>query len=108
MRLLAWSSGVGVLVIAFLISTRSTMAATPDANGNVSLIEKSARSTVSDRFTVPLGPVHSSSAEPMLTVAVPKIHRIGIPRNSMLHPKVPNIHTRPKKKNNSWWPFGKK
>lgn len=56
------------------------------------------------------GPIPSSSQLPLLTVAVPQRHTVSFPRGgSMIHPKAPNIHTRPKKKKSaSWWPFGHK
>jgi hypothetical protein len=103
MRLWTGSSGVGVLMIAFLIATRSAMAQTPAAGENIRLIGP-AKST---GFS-PIGAATSSADQAISTVALPMHNSIGFPRNSAFHPKAPNIHTRPKKKNTSWWPFGKK
>jgi hypothetical protein len=111
MRLSAWSTGVGVLMIAFPISLRCARADAPIAKP-LALSTDSARvSELSiERFAAPIRSIDSSSAgQPVWTVALPKTTKVKLPRGSLIHPKAPNVHTRPKKKkSSSWWPFGRK
>jgi hypothetical protein len=108
MRLWTWSFGSCVLVIALLIATRSAVAEAPSAS--LTPIESASSGNLFGRLTSPLGAAHSSKDTPIQTVAVPPRKSISFPRSSpsMLHPKAPNIHTRPKKQSKMWWPFGHK
>jgi hypothetical protein len=109
MRFWTWSSGFGVLMIAFLIATRSAVAQAPSAEENVRPIESAKTTGFSfDRFASPIGATKSTTDQTITTVAVPPRKSINFQRASMFRPKAPNIHTRPKKKKTSWWPFGKK
>jgi hypothetical protein len=105
---LTWSLGSGVLTVAFLIASRSAVAEAPTAS--LRPIESTNSGNLFDRLTSPLGAAHSSKDTPIQTVAVPPRKSISFPRSSpsMLHPKAPNIHTRPKKQSKMWWPFGHK
>jgi len=100
--------GSGVLVVAFLIKTRSAVAEAPSAS--LRPIESASSGNLFDRLISPLGAAHSSKDTPIQTVAVPPRKSISFPRSSpsMLHPKAPNIHTRPKKQSKMWFPFGHK
>jgi hypothetical protein len=105
MRRWTWSLAAGVLVVAFLIATRSVVADTPNAGVSITPIESAGSGSLFDRFASPLG---AGKSAPIETVAVMPRKSVTFQRASMLHPKAPNIHTRPKKKSKMWWPFGKK
>jgi hypothetical protein len=105
-----WTSslGAGVLVVAFLIVTRSAVAEAPNAGTSLTPIESASSGSLFGRLTAPLGAASSSAQTPIQTVAIPPHKSVSFPHTSMFRPKAPNIHTRPKKKSTSWWPFGKK
>ena len=107
MRRWTWSLAAGVLVVAFLIATRSVVADTPNAGVSITPIESAGSGSLFDRFASPLGAAHSATQPPIETVAITPRKSVTFQRASMLHPKAPNIHTRPKK-SKMWWPFGKK
>jgi hypothetical protein len=71
-------------------------------------IESARSGSLFDRLTSPLGSARSSTQTPIQTVAVPPRKSISMPGSSMFRPKVPNIHTRPKKPSKMWFPFGHK
>jgi hypothetical protein len=109
MRLSAWSTGVGVLMIAFPISLRCARADAPNAKPIASGTRSATVSDLSlERIAPPSGSIHSSSGQPLWTVALPQFTKVGLSRGSFIHPNPPKIHTRPKKKKTSWWPFGRK
>jgi hypothetical protein len=105
MRISAWSTGVGVLVIAFPITVRSVLAEAPIA-APIASATKSA--TISDLWLDRNSGTLSHSGQPVSTVALPHTTKVGFPKGSMIHPKPPKIHTRPKKKKGGFWPFGRK
>jgi hypothetical protein len=108
MRLSTWSIGAGVLMVAFPMSTPCALANAPDAIVNASPIESAKAVNVAlDRFAVPIASAHSSAHESIWTVGFMQKKKGNYP-HGMLHPKPPNIHTRPVKKKSAWWPFGGK
>jgi hypothetical protein len=109
MRLSAWSTGVGVLMIAFPMSMRYVLADTSTAKPIASDVDSARVSDLSlDSIAAPIRSIHSSPGQPFSTVALPKTTKAKLPRGSLFHPKAPNVHTRPKKKKSSFWPFGRK
>jgi hypothetical protein len=96
-------------MIAFPISLRCALADAPNAKP---IASGTGSATVSDlsleRIAPPSGSIHSSSGQPLWTVALPQFTKVGLSRGSFIHPNPPKIHTRPKKKKTSWWPFGRK
>lgn len=98
------SFGSGVVIAAFLFATRSAVAEAPSVS--LTPIESASSGNVFNRLTSPLGAAHASKDTPIQTVGfMPKRKSIS---SSMMHPKAPNIHTRPKKQSKMWWPFGHK
>jgi hypothetical protein len=109
MRLSAWSTGVGVLMVAFPISVRCSLADVPNARPIAAKTGSATASELSlEHIAASIRSPHSSLSQPISTVAHSQYTKVGIPRGSLMHPKPPKIHTRPKKKKASWWPFGRK
>jgi hypothetical protein len=104
MRLSAWSTGIGVLMIAFPITVRNALAEAPTA-APIASDTKSAM--ISDLWLDHNSGSLSHSGQPVSTVAQ-HTTKVGFSKGSMIHPKAPKIHTRPKKKKGGFWPFGHK
>jgi hypothetical protein len=96
-------------MIAFPVSVRCALADAPHATPIAAGTDSAAVSDLSlERIAAPSWSNHSSSGQPIWTVALPQYTKVSVPRGSFMHPKPPKIHTRPKKKKTSWWPFGRK
>jgi hypothetical protein len=108
MRVSTWLIGAGVLMVAFPMSTRCALANPPNASVNASPIESAkAADVMPDRVAAPIASARSSSNQSIWTVGFMQKKK-GSYSHGMLHPKAPNIHTRPVKKKSAWWPFGGK
>jgi hypothetical protein len=103
-----WTWSVAVVVVAFLIAARTALAEAPNAGMSLTPIESASSGSLFNHLTSPLAAAHSSTNQPILTVAIPPRTSINFPKKSGFRPKPPNIHTRPVKKNKTWWPFGHK
>jgi hypothetical protein len=108
MRRWTWSLGVGVVVVAFLIATRSAKAEAPSAGVSFTPIESATPGSLFNRLASPLGAAHSSTDNPIQAVALFPRKSVTLARKSGFRPTPPNIHTHPPKKSSSWWPFGHK
>lgn len=108
MRRWTWSLGAGVVVVAFLIATRSAYAAAPGAGASFTPIESATPGNLFDRLASPLAAAHSSANSAIQTVALPPRKTFSFPKSSLFRPKAPNIHTHPPKKSKLWYPFGHK
>jgi hypothetical protein len=105
MRFTAWSVSVGVLMVAFPMTMRCARAGSSEGIGSPTLIESARPGDVAPgRFAVP---IPSTKEPPVWDVKLPQRTRTGL-GGTLFRPTAPNIHTRPKKKKSSWWPFGKK
>jgi hypothetical protein len=103
MRLSTWTISAAILMVAFPMSLRNVRA-------DVSLLD-SAKSTgvLGNGVAATIGAARSTSNPPIVSVALPQKKTLTFPRTgNIFRPKAPNIHTHPKKKSSSWWPFGKK
>jgi hypothetical protein len=110
MRLSTWSIGVGVLMVAFPMSKRCARAEAPHASVNASPIESAKAGDLKLDRIAPAASIGSSSDQPIWTVAFMQHtkNKSSLKRGSILHPKAPNLHTRPVKKKSALWPFGGK
>lgn len=109
MRLLKLSLGAGVLVVAFLITTPSCRAEAPLATVPARPIEAAKTgSPFLAGLATPLQAFNKSAGHSTLTVGIPPHKSVTFPRGTAFRPTPPNIHTRPKKKKSSWWPFSRK
>src|ERR1700685_2961730 len=101
----AGTAAVAVLVVALPLWMRAASADEP----HPSFLGGSGSSPNSGQFAQKLVGSRPRYLGEQTARAVPlQSGRVSLPRGGLIRPKPPNIHTRPKKKSTTWWPFGRK